>query len=311
MNKRGIILILVALVAAGGAALLARLWIDSQRGNVPVAAAPAPRQEQRILVAARPLSIGAFLRAEDLRWQPWPEGPLPPTYLRQGARPLEDYVGALVRQPVAAGEPLIESKLVLSNARGFLAAVLEPGERAISLAVTPTSGVAGLIHPGDRVDLILTQSLPGEGRARRVSETIARNLRVIAIDQKVEGKPGEAIVGRTASLALTPKQAELVAVAAEMGQVHLALRSLAGEAASEEARASPTYDRDISAAIAEGTRRRPAERVKPPPPPRTTLTVLRGKGRESVREVPGGPSAAAAAAAAQGVQAPLDRVAQP
>lgn len=289
---RGIILLFVALAAAAGAALLARLWIDGQRGQGAPVAAVAARPEVRVLVAARPLAIGAFLRAEDLRWQGWPDGPLPPTYLRQGARPLEDYVGALVRQPVAAGEPLIETKLVLSNARGFLAAALEPGERAISIAVTPTSGVAGLIHPGDRVDLILTQSLPGEGRPRRVSETIARNLRVIAIDQKVEGKPGEAIVGRTASLALSPKQAELVAVAAEMGALHLALRSLAGNGAAEEARSRPTFDRDISAALTGNTPQRPAPGASAPP--RTTLTVLRGKGRETVRAVEGAAPAAAA-----------------
>ena len=119
-------------------------------------------------------------------------------------------IGAVVRQRIAIGEPLTDGAVVKPGERGFLAAVLEPGMRAVSVPITPTSANSGLIFPGDRVDLILTQSLvesEGEGSIRRVSETVLSDIRIIAMgaetsDDPEEGKANEK--AKTATLEVTP-----------------------------------------------------------------------------------------------------------
>jgi pilus assembly protein CpaB len=122
--------------------------------------------------------------------------------------------------------------------RGFLAAVLKPGMRAVSVSVTATSGISGFVFPGDRVDLLLTHVVPqapqqGGGPAavfdRRAAVTMMRGIRVLAIDQKTESKAGEAAVAHTATLEVTAKESEIIALAAEMGKLSLSLHRLADD----------------------------------------------------------------------------------
>ncbi|MFN3389910.1 MAG: Flp pilus assembly protein CpaB, partial [Allosphingosinicella sp.] len=149
-------------------------------------------------------------------------------------------IGTVVRNEITAGQPVTTGSLIKPGERGFLAAALGPGMRAITVPVSATSGVAGFIFPGDRVDLVLTQEVKGggEGDPLRVSETIMQNLRVLATDRRmsVEGEDGKPVVlnASTVTLETTPKMAEKIAVAQTIGQLSLSLRSIADNSAELE-----------------------------------------------------------------------------
>lgn len=237
MNLRKILLLTVAALLTILTVWSVRSYLDGQRAEL---AARARLMQQKpvatgtmVLVAKADLPTGSFIKPEHLRWQPWPDDNVAPTYVRQDRRQLEEFVGSVVRARIAAGEPITDGRVVKPNDRGFMAAVLTPGMRAISVSINPTSGISGFVLPGDRVDLILTHSLKSEREGggggqgdRHASETILGDLRVLAVDQRVQEKNGEAIVARTATLEVTPKQVELIAVATELGKLSLSLRSL-------------------------------------------------------------------------------------
>jgi len=169
-------------------------------------------------------------------WQVWPDGGIDKSYVVMGGpKTPEAFSGWVAKNPVGAGEPVTDSKVIAPGDRGFLAAVLRPGMRAISVPVTVTSGISGFIFPGDQVDLLLTYQVPappatGEDRKtvyeHKASATVMRNIRVIGIDQRLESKAGEAVVAHTATFEVTPKQSEGIALASEIGKVALTLRSL-------------------------------------------------------------------------------------
>ena len=260
MGLRRIIVLLIALVAAGGTAMYARSWVASQQ--VVQTPAPAPKEEiHEVLVADADLPAGTFVKPQHLRWQRWPTDDVPESYVLKGVRSDEEMIGAVVRKRIAAGEPIIDGAVVKPGERGFLAAVLEPGMRAVSLPITPTSANSGLIFPGDRVDLILTQSLvesEEEGSIRRVSETVLNDIRIIAmgVDTSDDPREGEANEkAKTATLEVTPRQAEEVALLTELGKLSLSLRSLA--VTTPEVTALPesdqlTWDRDVSRVLRSG-----------------------------------------------------------
>jgi pilus assembly protein CpaB len=135
-----------------------------------------------------------------------------------------------VRRAIAAGEPVSIGRLIKPGSRGFLAAVLRPGYRAVSLRINATSSISGLVFPGDRVDVILTHTV----NARRVSETVLTNVRVIAIDQQTNDQIQAPRVGKHATFEVTPKQAEMFSVLTDMGKLSLSLRSLAKDEAELE-----------------------------------------------------------------------------
>jgi pilus assembly protein CpaB len=241
--------------------MYARSWIEGQQASVAVAA-PAPHEEiYEVLVADEDLAAGTFVKPQNLRWQRWPTDDVPDTYVLKGARSDEEMIGAVVRSRIATGEPVTDGAVVKPGERGFLAAVLNPGMRAVSLPITPVSSSSGLIFPGDRVDLILTQSLvsnEADGSVRRVSETVLSDIRIIAMgtqtsDDPEEGRSNEK--AKTATLEVTPSQAEKVALLTELGKLSLSLRSL-GSSTSEVAAlpdaASLTWDRDVSRVLRSG-----------------------------------------------------------
>jgi pilus assembly protein CpaB len=236
MRLKSILLVVVALVLAGFTAFMVRNWLDAERAAAARALANRPQAPQQVgvqvLVAKRDLPVGTFLRPEHLRWQVWPEASLSPAYAVEGKKKVEDFVGAVVRLPIATGEPITDGRVVAPGNSGFLAAVLRPGYRAVSVPVTVTSGIAGFVFPGDHVDVLLTHNLPQPvdgGLERRAGVTVLRDIRVLALDQKVDVKPGENGVPRTATIEVTPKQGEMVAVVVEMGKLSLSLRSLQRE----------------------------------------------------------------------------------
>src|ERR1700704_1950764 len=221
MRLRTVLLLFVAVVLAGGTAVLARAWLAAQRAAEIAEASPLalPTPAKSVLVARAGIQRGQLLKPDDLIWQIWPEGVLEKNYVLLGTRTPDSFAGSVARNPVSAGEPITDAKIVAPGNRGFLAAVLRPGMRAISVPVTITSGISGFIFPGDQVDLMITHPVPtkaggGAGSYEtKAAETVLHDVRVIAIDQRLETKAGEALVAHTATLEVTPKQTEIIALA--------------------------------------------------------------------------------------------------
>ena len=229
MSGRAIVFIVLALVLAGITAFVARGYLSAERAELSAQAKPAQMISMKnVLVAATELPSGTFLKPEHVRWQPWPEEVVNETYMIEGVNKQEDVIGAVVRRGIAVGEPLTAGRIVRPGDRGFLAAVLEPGMRAVSIAVNATSGIAGLVFPGDRVDIILTHVIVNkeQDQERRASETVLENVRVLAIDQMLNDQTGEPTLGKNTTVEVTPKQAEMVALISDMGKLSLSLRSL-------------------------------------------------------------------------------------
>lgn len=228
MDRKKIALLLGALIIAIGTALAARSMFAGD--SAPTAtAAPVP-QGPKVLVAQRGLPVGTIITADAISFQQWPEELVQDAYFIDGESDISKLLGTVVRYQVSAGEPVTQGSLVKPGDRGFLAAALGPGMRAVTVPVSAKTGVAGFVFPGDRVDIVLTQSVKGDN-GLKASETFLRNLRVLATDQsttqeKVEGKT---VVRefRTVTLEVTPKIAEKVAVAQTIGTLSLSLRSIA------------------------------------------------------------------------------------
>ena len=240
MSIRNILILLVAIGAAGLTAFYANNWINAERAAMR-ASTPVRQKVQRtarILIAAKELQAGDFVRAEHLKWQPWPEQAINQEYALEADRELEDFVGAVVRNLITPGQPVTDRMVVHAGDRGFLAAVLGPGGRAVSVSVNATSGISGFIFPGDRIDVLLTsrfnaKNSSGEDQSRYVTRTLLTGLRVLAIDQKTENRDGEVSLAKTVTLEVNPKQAEKIAIGMAMGTLSLSLQSLARVEGSE------------------------------------------------------------------------------
>ena len=235
---------LLILVAALGAAGLAAFLVRGLVAGGPNQAQAVNVETTEILVAAKAIQVGGKIAAGDLKWSGWPKSAMDPSYIVHETQPqaLEDAMnGSVARAPLLPGEPVTSQKVVKSDGAGFMAAVLTPGMRGVSVKVSAEQGAGGFILPNDRVDLILTRKLGNDdqGVPSFKALTVLRAVRVLAIDQtaKEEGD-ANSIVGKTATLELTPAQAETVALAEAMGDIHLSLRSLSQSDKPEDADAS-------------------------------------------------------------------------
>ncbi len=300
--KSRLVLILVMVLSVAGAGFL--LWRGSDRNAV------ATGPQTQILSAAAALPVSTLLRPQDIAWRTVaPDSipphaiervvdgkgePLPPSASDAGAdqasagkdvASANDVLGAVVRRAIDAGEPILTEDIVKPGDRGFLAAVLSPGMRAISIGVDAVSGTSGLIYPGDRVDLLLTQSFKGDDVAqghRSVAEIVAQDLRVLAIDQRLQpartDPATDASVARTVALEVSPRQSAQISVAAELGKLSLTLRSLmAGDGTSAQgtpipAVTAPVWANDVTT-VSPGSDR---NRAKPDAPPAPTVVVIHG-----------------------------------
>jgi pilus assembly protein CpaB len=233
MDRKKLVLLIAALVIAVGTALIARSMFAGASAPQADAAARVEAQGPKVLVAQRALPVGTIITADAIGFQLWPEELVQDVYFLDGEADMSKLLGTVVRHPITAGEPVTQGTLVAPGDRGFLAAALAPGMRAITVPVTAQSGVAGFVFPGDRVDMVLTQEVDGtEGANLKASETILRNLRVLATDQSTvseKNEDGSTVVKefRTVTLEVTPVIAEKVAVAQTIGVLSLSLRSLA------------------------------------------------------------------------------------
>ncbi|AMN45109.1 Flp pilus assembly protein CpaB [Rhodoplanes sp. Z2-YC6860] len=240
MKAARILVLGIALAAGGAAAYLV------SGDDTPKQVAPAPVVQQfptvDVLIAKGDIGMGTAVTAQDFSWQAWPEATTGDSYITRKARPnaAEELVGAITRAPFTAGEPIREGKLIRANgAAGYMAAILPSGMRAVSTEISPETGAGGFILPNDRVDVILSRRANNDvrGSAPPVSETILTNVKVLAIDQTVEEKGGQrVVVGKTATLELSPRQAESLAQSRQQGTLSLALRSLLDASRPEEVR---------------------------------------------------------------------------
>jgi pilus assembly protein CpaB len=271
--------ILFGLVAAGLAGFGMIAWVMMPPSN-SAAAAVQVAHKILVLTATHALHPGTLLKPEDLASSEIDEARLPPGFVADEGDARRALIGGLVRHQVSAGDVLrLPGDALRPADHGFLAAVLAPGTRAVTVAVDVVSGAAGLIWPGDRVDLILTQTLddPGQAAGHKIAaETVIRDARVIAIDQQIvkgtSQSPGDATnVAKTVTLEVTPNKAEFVQVASRLGLLSLTLR--ASDAGSfDEPAPVTTWASDVSKAL-------PSQRVQNP---WSTIRVFQGstEGRE-------------------------------
>lgn len=234
MDSRKIILLVGALIVAGLTAFMARSILSGGAAPSAGAVVAAPVDGPEVLVATRALPIGTILDATALKFQPWPKELVDNAYYLKAQTDLKSLQGTVVRNAITAGQPVTQGALVKPGDRGFLAAALGPGMRAVTVPVSVQTGVAGFVFPGDRIDLVLTQTVSGggDGPPLKVSETVMRNLRVLATDQRTDnttGEDGKTVVHTFSNVTFeaTPKIAEQLAVAQTLGTLSLSLRPLA------------------------------------------------------------------------------------
>jgi pilus assembly protein CpaB len=254
-----------------GGVVLSVIWFN-QIGTPTVDKAVVSRPA--VMVATHPISAGTLLRSEDIAWKETGPGDVKPGNVVRGQMSDAEFFGAITRRDFAGGEQLIVSELVRPNERQFLAAVLKPGTRAVSISLdVPQSatgmtmqGAAGLVLPGDYVDVILTQTFEDaavDATHKTVAETVMRDVQIIAVDQSLgsaeKAAPHAAMTPATAprapktvTFALTEKQAERMFVAMQLGRLQLSVRPLEGRnlvAHDDNATRRPTWASDVSTAL--------------------------------------------------------------
>lgn len=277
MKPAKIAVVCIAAVSAIGLALVVRAMGSSSGEPASTAVAAVETVPMaKVLVAARDLEPGKRLADGDLSWKDWPVAEVNPVFITDGSTPLPasakpadaagteeqaepkgaaarvakaasdlagggikgEYIGAVVREPILAGEPIVARKIVRAGDSGYMAAYLEPGMRAMAIRVTVETAAGGFILPGDRVDVLLTREVQapagvdGAGGGKRfVSSTVMQNTKVLAIDQTTRAADNEqAVVGATATLEVTGRDAEVLALAKSEGELSLVLRSYADTA---------------------------------------------------------------------------------
>jgi pilus assembly protein CpaB len=220
----------VAIVAGLGAGFMVLKLVNRKPETVRVVESAPKMEMAEVLVAAKEIPMGGRAQETDFRWASWPKTDLPDYFIVRTAKPnaAHDLSGSIARAALVAGEPVREGRMMKAD-RGFMSVILQPGMRAIALEVKAQSTAGGFILPNDHVDIILTRAAKGTNQGDTfTSETILANVRVLAIDQTITEKEGQAavIAKDTATLELSPTQAELLTQAQQMGTLSLTLRAL-------------------------------------------------------------------------------------
>lgn len=228
MKKGQLLGISIAAVAGLGAFVLMRGVVNQPvRENTVEVRVDATE----VLVAASAIDLGATVSDGLFRWQAWPKEAVSPNFITKDAAPetVSGLNGSVVRSPFLAGEPITSDKLIKPGTGGVLAAILPAGMRAVSTKISEASAAGRLILPNDHVDVIVIRRVRDRGNQEQViSDTLFRNIRVLAIGQLIQNKEGEkSAAAETATLELTPQQAETLAQANSVGEISLALRSIA------------------------------------------------------------------------------------
>ena len=251
MNTQRIIVLGIAVVAAGAAAFMVRSMLGG--GTPPVEARPSapPIAMSEVLVASTNLQPGQALLVDQVRWDKWPTTSVDASFVTHDNVGSEEEAvkGNVVRAPIMAGQPISNTALVKADAAGFMAALLSPGMRAVSIVISAESGAGGFVLPNDRVDIIMTRKFD----SRATAKTVLSNLRVLAVDQTFQQqKDTKTVVGRTATVEVTPEQAEIITMAQGTGQLTLALRPLGDNQVVDTAGAAAAAKKKLAAASADG-----------------------------------------------------------
>lgn len=227
MKRARIIVLAIAFAAAGGAALIAKRMVSAPPKTQTV---EKKVDTVQVLVAAKDIRLGDSVGSSHLKWQDWPRNAATSGYITRARQPkaVTTMSGAIARAPFLTGEPIKDQKLIKASEGGVLAAILPTGMRAISTPIREETAAGGFILPNDRVDVIVSRRVRTARKEEHVSETVLRNVRVLAIGQNIEQKGDKKVAnGKTATLELSIRQAETLALARSMGEISLALRSLA------------------------------------------------------------------------------------
>lgn len=226
MKRARVIVLGIALTAALGAAWMAKRMVS----GTEVREVEKTVGAVDVLVAAKDINLGDSVGGGDVKWQQWPLEGVTPGLITKTAQPdaPQNLSGAIARATFIAGEPIKEQKLIKVSEGGVMAAILPAGMRAISTPIREETAAGGFILPNDHVDVILSRTVKVGNKDDKVSETILRNIRVLAIGQTLEQQGDDKVAtGKTATLELTPRQTEILALAQSLGEISLSLRSLA------------------------------------------------------------------------------------
>jgi pilus assembly protein CpaB len=270
-------ILLIALTFGGFAAFLARSWLQSHSERA------ATKEEATIVVANKPLVFGTPLSADDVRAVPWPADSKPEGSFANVQELLKDG-RRVVLSPFVHDEPIVGTKIGAPNQSASLSTVIEPGKRAVTVAVDDVRGVAGFIFPGDFVDVVLTRATNTNDNAQSFSEEILQHVKVLAIDQMSGDRQERPTVAKAVTLELTPEQALKILLATNIGKLSLILRQSAEVAMAPEMRMTehdlyggepqPPAPPPAPAAVA------PAPRPSPDPATRKVTVVRSMKSEE-------------------------------
>lgn len=257
-------LVALALLAAGGTVFFVKEYFSEQKAEQEQIVAERLASKTKVLVADRTMPAGSTVTSGSLRWQPWPEDGIEAEYVVEveGSDTLEkQFIGSIVKTEIGRGVPMTASKVFKRSSSGFMAGKLASGMRAVSIPINAAKSASGFIRPGDHVDVVMTLDIQREGDAigrdsgliggrlvRYVAETILRNVRVLAIDQNISDTDDKVKVGKTATLEVTPREAEIISVSARMGDLSMVLRSLALDEQSDR-EGSFTTDLEVSPSL--------------------------------------------------------------
>lgn len=311
VTPRNIVLLLVAVLAAVGTALYTKNWMAAERAQLLASLQPEEpvvTEAVEVLVVDQTLTAGSFVQKDHLKWVPWPEDGVGEDFIlrrdqratQEDENPLDQFKGAVVRHTITKGEPITALRVVQPGDRGFLAAVLEPGMRAVSVPVDATTGISGFIFPGDWVDVLFVGGIEltkfkdaGEEDNKKTtlhfSQTLLSDVRVLALDQKVENVDGEVKVADTATLQVSAKDAEKISLGLRLGKLSLTLHSLAREqdryahiaravGATEDKARSYTLEHEMLYMLNDPRFKSPRRQAGPPP-----VTVFRAEKIEKVK----------------------------
>jgi len=254
MRLSRVVVLGVALGAGAIAAVLALNLTSNQPPPPPPVAQEQTPAHTQVLVAAKDIPMGTTLSSGLVTWQDWPSTGISDKFIvrKSSSEGSDQVVGAIARAAFYAGEPIVEAKLIRSD-RGFMSAILPEGKRAVATKISAATGAGGFILPNDRVDVIMTRHATDSDVTSNpyITETVLHNVRVLAIDQTIEDQNGEkVVVGQTATLELTPQQAEILTVAEQMSdRLTLALRSI------EDAKSGPSDAGGDAVHLIGGTKR--------------------------------------------------------
>lgn len=295
---------IVLLVCVIAVAVFGGAWLYLRPKPVappPRAVAPPPKPLPVVLTASRNLAVGSLITANDIIWSPLQNGVILSAHMLKGKTKPDSVVGAVVRRMVHKGMPLTWSSIVRPGQYGFLAAALRPDHRAVTILVNRATSQAGLIYPGDRVDVILTVEVNDEQtrKTNTFTGTILEDIRVVAVNRQVESSVG-ATQGNasrrpsrsgssTVTLEVLPSEAERLVLATSKGDISLAMRSLTDGARRDQR--TPTGLENLLSLPAAELDETPSEPAPlpvaaPAPPPegpaQVRVQIFRGGAREEV-----------------------------